>query len=96
MIIITENITDKTTAYAENDKQFIDSLFNPVKLPGATNDRGSLALFYKIQDKKSARLYWINDSRGYFLDKKSGLWGQFSKMGKGLFYQYTLAKIDII
>ena len=96
MIIIKENITDKITAFAENDKQFIDSLFTPVKIPGATNFGGSLALFYKIQDKKSARLYWLNDSRGYFLDKKSGLWGQFSKLGKGLFYQYTLAKIEII
>ena len=96
MIIITENITNKKTAYAENDKQFTDSLFNPVNIPGATNNRGTLALFHKIQDKKGARLYWVNDSRGYFLDKKSGIWGQFSKLEKGLFYQYTLAKIEII
>lgn len=94
MIIITENITNKKIAYAESDNEYLDSLFKPVDIEGAENNRGSLALFYKIQERKTSRLYWISDKGGYFLDKKSNLWGQFSKLESGkLFCQYTLAKI---
>lgn len=94
MIIITENITNKKIAYAESDNEYLDSLFNPVDIEGAENNRGTLALFYKIQKRKSSDLYWINKRKGYCLDKKSNIWGQFSKLESGqLYFQYTLADI---
>lgn len=94
MIIITQNITNKKTAYAENDDEFKNSLFSPVAVPGATNERGTLVLFKKIQERKNARLYWVTDSNGYFFDKNNKIWGQFSKWEKGkLFYQWTLDEI---
>lgn len=93
MIIITENITNKKIAYAKNDAEFTDSLFNPVNVDGAENNRGTLAIFHKIENKKNAALYWIDEKRGYFKDKKSGLWGQFGKIDNKIFYQYTLAEI---
>ena len=48
MLIITENITNKTIAYAENDAEYTESLFTPVDVPGAENNRGTLAI-YQIQ-----------------------------------------------
>lgn len=59
MIIITENITNKKIAYAKNDAEFTDSLFNPVNIDGAENNRGTLALFAKIENKKNAAILRI-------------------------------------
>lgn len=93
MIIIEENITNKKIVYAEKDDELTNSLFQPVDCPGAENHRGTLALFYKIENKKNHIFYWVDDSRGYFLDKKRNLWGQFGLINGRKWCQHTLAQI---
>lgn len=88
MLKIIENITGKVKKYALNNNEVVDSLFN---------EGGTLDKIFKIQDKKTAVLYWTSPERGVYYYKKSGLWGKFSKKENNkLFYQYTLDKITII
>ena len=96
MIIIKENITNRTIAYAENDKEYTESLFEPVKIADAENNKGTLALFKKIEKKRGGVLYWTTENNGYF-ENKSGLFGQFGKVdGDKLYFQPTLAQIKRI
>ena len=93
MLVIMENITNKTIAYAENDVEYTESLFTPVDVPGAENNRGTLAIFHKIEKKRGGILYWTTENGGYF-ENKYGLFGQFGKVDGGkLYYQPTLAQI---
>lgn len=93
MLVITENITNRKIAYAENDAEYTESLFTPVDVPGAENNRGTLAIFHEIQKRKDGILYWITESGGYF-ENKDGLFGQFGKVDGGkLYFQPTLAQI---
>ena len=97
MLVITENITNRTIAYAENDAEYIESLFTPVDVPGAENNRGTLAIFHKIQKRKNEILYWTTENKGYF-ERKDGLFGQFGKIEGGkydgkLWFQWTCAEI---
>ena len=41
MLVITENITNRKIAYAENDAEYTESLFTPVDVPGAENTMGN-------------------------------------------------------
>lgn len=71
--------------YAENDKEFINSLFTP---------GGALRTFLKIQKRKNEILYYTQPGRGYFERNTDGLFGQFSTLDNGRkFYQWTTADI---
>lgn len=75
--------------YAENDKEFIDSLFTP---------GGTLRTFAKItrRDTKRERgiLYWTDDRGGYCLDENSGIFGVFYKLDGGrIGFNYTAQEI---
>ena len=93
MIIITENITQKKTVFAENDAEYTESLFHPVDEKGATNERGTLALFHRIERTKNAVFYWVDEKGGYFERNKDGIWGQFGIVDGGKWCQWTLAEI---
>lgn len=96
MLVITENITNRTIAYAENDNEFTNSLFEPVNITDAENNKGTLALFHKVEKKRGGVLYWTTENKGYF-ENKSGLFGQFGKVDGGkLYFQPTLAQIKRI
>ena len=96
MLVITENITNRTIAYAENDKEYTKSLFDTVNITGAENNKGTLALIMKLEKRKNGTLYWTTENKGYF-ENKSGLFGQFGKVdGDKLYYQPTLAQIKRI
>lgn len=87
MITIYNYITEQTTNYAENDKEYFDSIFSY----GA-----SLVPFKKIKKTKSATLYFTDKDKGYF-ERFDGLFGKFGRLDNGrLFYQWTTEKINRI
>lgn len=70
--------------YAENDKEFIDSLFTP---------GGTLRTFAKIQKRKNETLFYTRPGGGYF-ERIDGLFGQLSTLDNGRkFFQWTSAEI---
>ena len=86
MLIIEDATSGELHKFATNDSELIDSLFN--------NGEGTLDALYKIEKRKKAVLFWIDEERGVYIWTATGLWGKFKKMeNKKLFAQYTLDKI---
>ena len=79
MIAVHEFINGTTTEYAENNQEFLDSIFTP---------GGTLAVFKKIQNRKNDILYFVDDVHGYFERKTDGLFGKF-----GTEHELTLTRI---
>ena len=85
MIAVHDFTNGTTTEYAENNREFVDSIFTP---------GGTLAVFKKIQNRKNDVLYFVDDDRGYFERKADGLFGKFGTLENGKkFFQWTTEKI---